>query len=184
MMIKSTSANELAARLASDPTLELIDVRTPSEFQSVHVFGAKSFPLETLDPKTFLSGRSSDSGDPLYLICGSGVRSRKACEAFYKAGYEEVVNVEGGTQACLKQGLRVVRGKATISLERQVRIAAGSIVLLATIAGVLLHPLFLGLAGFVGAGLIFAGITDTCGMGMVLTKMPWNQSADGSAKIS
>jgi hypothetical protein len=70
----------------------------------------------------------------------------------------------------------VVRGKATISLERQVRIAAGSIVLIGTLMGAFVHPAFLGLSAFVGAGLVFAGITDTCGMGMLLARMPWNQS--------
>ena len=72
-------------------------------------------------------------------------------------------------------GLPVVRGKKAISLERQVRIAAGSLGLLGAVLGGFVHPAFLGLSAFVGAGLIFAGVTDTCGMGLVLTRMPWNQ---------
>jgi rhodanese-related sulfurtransferase len=87
------------------------------------------------------------------------------------------VNIEGGTTACAAAGLPVVRGKKAMSLERQVRIAAGSLVLLGLI-GAYFSPYALGLSAFVGAGLVFAGITDTCGMGMILARMPWNQSAN------
>jgi hypothetical protein len=69
----------------------------------------------------------------------------------------------------------VVRGKKAISLERQVRIAAGSLTFLGAALGAFVHPAFIGLSAFVGAGLIFAGVTDTCGMGMILARMPWNQ---------
>jgi hypothetical protein len=89
-----------------------------------------------------------------------------------------VINIEGGTNACIVAGLPVVRGKKAISLERQVRIAAGLLVLLGVILGWLVHPAFFGLAAFVGAGLVFAGVTDTCGMGMILARMPWNQCSD------
>ena len=85
------------------------------------------------------------------------------------------MSVEGGTKACEGIGLPFVRGQKAISLERQVRITAGSIVLVGVILGFLVHPAFFGLSGFIGAGLVFAGITDTCGMGMMLSKMPWNQ---------
>jgi rhodanese-related sulfurtransferase len=98
-----------------------------------------------------------------------------ACERLAAAGVASVVNVEGGTLAWEKAGLPVVRGKKAMSLERQVRIAAGSLVLIGTVLGAFVHPYALGLAGFVGAGLVFAGITDTCGMGMLLARMPWNQ---------
>ena len=88
--------------------------------------------------------------------------------------FSNVVNVEGGTLAWEKAGLPVVPGKKAISLERQVRIAAGLLVLLGTAFGWFVHPAFLGLSAFVGAGLVFAGVTDTCGMGMLLARMPWN----------
>ena len=73
----------------------------------------------------------------------------------------------------------MVRGKAAVSLERQVRIAAGSLVLAGVTLGLLVHPAIFGLAGFVGAGLVFSGVTDTCGMGLVLARMPWNNRAAG-----
>ena len=73
-------------------------------------------------------------------------------------------------------------GSRVISLERQVRIAAGSLVLLGVALGLLVHPAFIGLAAFVGAGLVFAGVTDWCGMGLLLARMPWNQTAGTYAK--
>ena len=116
----------------------------------------------------------------MYIICRSGGRSLQACERFLKAGYTNVVNVEGGTLACQTVGLPLAQGKKAISLERQVRIAAGSLVLLGLVLGWLVHPYFLGLSAFVGAGLVFAGVTDTCGMGMLLARMPWNQCDAGT----
>ncbi len=86
-----------------------------------------------------------------------------------------MVNVEGGTQAWDQAGLPVVRGQQAMSLERQVRIAAGSLVVLGSALGAFVSPYWIGLAAFVGAGLVFAGITDTCGMGMLLARMPWNK---------
>ena len=88
-----------------------------------------------------------------------------------------MVCVEGGTAAWEQAGLSVVRERRVMSLERQVRIAAGTLVLVGTGLGAFVHPLFLGIAAFVGAGLVFAGITDTCGMGLILAKMPWNNAA-------
>jgi rhodanese-related sulfurtransferase len=122
-----------------------------------------------------LRGTFRSSGKPLYVICKSGGRGQKAAEMFQQAGFANVVNVEGGTQACEGAGLPVVRGKKAISLERQVRIAAGSLVLIGAALAWLVHPAFIGLSAFVGAGLVFAGITDTCGMGLLLARMPWNQ---------
>jgi rhodanese-related sulfurtransferase len=110
----------------------------------------------------------------LYVICRSGSRGKQACEKFLAAGYTNIINVEGGTQAWDQSGLPVVRGKKAISLERQVRIAAGLLVLIGSVLGVF-YPYWIGLSAFVGAGLTFAGITDTCGMGMILARMPWNQ---------
>jgi rhodanese-related sulfurtransferase len=162
-----------ALRLGGQP-VELIDVRTPVEFREVHADLAHNVPLDSLDPAVLSQGRA-DAGQPLYVICNSGGRSKQACEKLVAAGVANVVNVEGGTQAWTAAGLPVVRGKKAIALERQVRIAAGSLVLLSVVLGWLVYPAWLALAAFVGAGLIFAGITDTCGMGMLLARMPWNR---------
>lgn len=173
--IEPTELEELRRR---GRPVELIDVRTPGEFREVHAEPARLVPLDALDPRAVMESRACGKGEPLYIICRSGSRGRQACERFLAAGYPGVVNVEGGTLAWERAGLPVVRGKAAISLERQVRIAAGSLVVLGTALGAFVHPAFLGLSAFVGAGLVFAGVTDTCGMGMLLARMPWNRRGD------
>lgn len=172
---------ELAELFKSGKKLDLIDVRTPVEFREIHVDHARNAPLDRLDPSSQVQTRIGLEAEPIYLICRSGSRGRQACENFQNAGFSNVVNVEGGTMACVEAGLPIVRGKRGIALERQVRIAAGSLVLLGAALGWFVDPAFVGLSAFIGAGLLFSGITDTCGMGMVLARMPWNQCHDDSA---
>lgn len=166
------SPEQLKALVDSGQRPELIDVRTPAEYREVHVEFARNVPLDQLDPASVMSGRSVS--EPMYVICKMGGRGKQACDRLRAAGYSNVVNVEGGTQACSKVGLPLVHGKKTMGLERQVRIAAGSLVLLG-FALSFLHPYFIGLSVFVGCGLVFAGVTDWCGMGMLLARMPWNR---------
>lgn len=168
------------AELKQAGRIELIDVRTPVEFREVHVEGAKNVPLDTLDPVKLEQSRNGSAGTPLYVICRSGSRASKACEKFLSSGISHIVNVEGGTQGWIDAGLPVKRGKKAISLERQVRIAAGFLTLLGAVLGFFVHEYFIGISAFIGAGLMFAGITDTCGMGMMLAKMPWNKVRDSS----
>ena len=181
MNTTSISPANFAALCNDGKTVELIDVRTPVEYREVHVEIARNVPLDQLDPAALMHARNGSASEPMYLICRSGGRGQQACEKFLKAGFSNVVNVEGGTMACVEAGLPVSRGQKGISLERQVRIAAGSLVLLGTVLGWLVHPAFIGVSAFVGAGLLFAGITDTCGMGMILSRMPWNK-CDGDTK--
>ena len=176
--MQTIDVKTLADRQA-DGELDLIDVRTPVEYREVHAEGAVNMPLDSIDPKAIAASRNGRSDHPLYLICKSGNRSSKAAQKFIDAGVENVVSVDGGTTAWANAGLPVVRGKKAISLERQVRIAAGFLALLGAVLGFFVHPYFVGLSAFIGAGLMFAGITDTCGMGMMLAKMPWNQCSDG-----
>ncbi|MSR80191.1 MAG: rhodanese-like domain-containing protein [Gemmataceae bacterium] len=166
---------ELAKLCKDGKKIDLIDVRTPVEYREVHIEIARNVPLDQLDAVALMQGRNDSANEPLYFICRSGSRGQQACEKFLKAGFSNVVNIEGGTMACVEAGLPVVRGKKAISLERQVRIAAGLLVLLGAVLGWFFHLAFIGLSAFVGAGLVFAGITDTCGMGMILARMPWNQ---------
>lgn len=170
---QTISVQQLAER--GEEPIEIIDVRTPVEFREVHVVAARNVPLDVLDPHTAIKERSGSDGEPLYVICQGGARGAKAQQSFVDAGYENVINVDGGTEAWIAAGLPVVRGKRAISLERQVRIAAGSIVLVGALLGMFVHPYFAGVAAFVGAGLIFAGVTDSCAMGMLIARMPWNQ---------
>ena len=112
----------------------------------------------------------------IHVICQSGGRSMKVCQKLESAGFEKGVNVEGGTSAWDGAGLPVIAGKKAISLERQVRIAAGALVVIGAVVGHFYNPAGYGLSAFVGAGLVFAGVTDTCGMGMIIAKMPWNRA--------
>ncbi len=179
--MQTIDVKQLSGKQASGQ-IDLIDVRMPTEFREVHAVGAKNFPLDSLDPKGVAAARNGRSGEPLYVICKSGGRSSKAVQKFLDAGIQDVVNVEGGTTAWLNAGLPVVRGKKAISLERQVRIAAGSIALIGSVAAMVTGNVYLaGIPAFIGAGLTFAGITDTCGMGMMLSKMPWNKCSDGGS---
>lgn len=179
MSVTTISPKELQNLVQAGAAVELIDVRTPVEYREVHVSFARNVPLDQLDAAKVAAGRTTT--DPLYVICRSGSRGKQACEKFLAAGYTNIVNIEGGTLAWDQAGLPVVRGKKAISLERQVRIAAGTLVLVGSILGAFVSPYWIGLAGFVGAGLVFAGVTDTCGMGMLLARMPWNQVPKSSS---
>jgi rhodanese-related sulfurtransferase len=174
MSVTTISPQQLAD-LCKSGKIDLLDVRTPVEYREFHATPARSVPLDRLDPAAVMQARNGSKEEPLYVICRSGGRGRQACEKFLGAGFPNVVNVEGGTLAWAESGLPVVRGKKAISLERQVRIAAGLLVLLGAMLGWLVHPAFVGLAALIGAGLVFAAITDTCGMGLLLARMPWNQ---------
>lgn len=178
--MQTIDVKQLAER-QSQGAVELLDVRMPTEFREVHATGAKNYPLDSLNPKSIVESRNGAGGEPLYVICKSGGRSTKAVQKFLDAGYENVVNVEGGTTAWVEAALPVVRGKKAISLERQVRILAGFLALLGGVLGMFVHPYCAGLSVFIGGGLMFAGISDTCGMGMLLSKMPWNQCDDGTS---
>jgi rhodanese-related sulfurtransferase len=164
--------------------IDMIDVRTPAEYRELHVAFARNVPLDRLDPAGIARSRAGRACDPLYVICQSGTRGRLACDRLLAAGCLDVVNVEGGTPACAAAGLPVVRGSKAVSLERQVRVAAGLVVVLGAVLGWLVHPAFVGLSAFVGAGLVVAGLTDTCGMGMLLARMPWNRAAEPAIPCS
>jgi len=172
----STITCEEFAPLSKKGGFDMIDVRTPMEFYEVHAVGSLLAPLDTLNPERIMASRGARATEPLYVICRSGSRSAQACAAFEKAGFANVVNINGGTLAWVAAGLPINRGtKKMISLERQVRICAGLIIVVGTIAAIF-SPWLLIVPGFIGAGLTFAGLSNTCGMGMILAKMPWNKS--------
>ena len=169
--MKNLSVEESYKERRDGQSIPLIDVRIPGEFRSVHAEGALNHPLESLDAE----GLPFEKDDTLHLICQSGGRSAMAFQKLEAVGYEAVVNVEGGTAAWQAAGLPLVEGNKAMSLERQVRVAAGSLIVIGAAIGYFVHPGGYGLSAFVGAGLVFAGLTDTCAMGMMIAKMPWNQ---------
>ncbi len=182
MTVQEIQPNELAKLEADGQSIELIDVRTPVEYEGVHAQGAKNYPLDRLNTKAIMDARNGSSNQPLYVICQMGGRSRKACEKFIADGFPHVVNVAGGTLLWESQGLPVVKGeKQVMAMDRQVRIAAGGLVLFGVMLAAFLPTMWIGLAiaGFIGAGLVFSGVTDTCGMAAGLAIMPWNHVSSG-----
>lgn len=177
MTARTIDGKQLFAMLQADKTGDLIDVRTPAEFREIHAEGARNIPMERLNPIELVASRQGSS-EPIYLLCRSGSRAKQVAEKLLDVGFINAVVVEGGTLAWEQAGLPVARGKKTISLERQVRITAGSLVLLGAALALFIHPYFIGLSAFVGGGLLFAGITDWCGMAMLLARMPWNQVSE------
>lgn len=166
---------ELETLLRDRPDVRLLDVRTPGEHEAMHIHGAYNVPLDTLGehgPEI-----RSHVDVPVVLICQSGQRARKAEEALRSAGMPNLHVLDGGMNGWVALGNPVVRGAARLSLERQVRIAAGSLAAVGGLLALTVDPLFALVPTLVGSGLVFAGVTDTCGMAMLLAKLPYNRPA-------
>lgn len=153
----------------------ILDVRSPAEYRTIHACDAVCVELSRIKEHPGMLSEFSNEGEPVIFTCHSGKRAMEAAQLAAEDLSCPVYVVKGGTEAWSSEGLPVERGKGTISLERQVRIAAGSLVAVGTALGILLSPWFLALPLFVGAGLVFAGVTDNCGMALVLARMPWNR---------
>lgn len=163
-------ATHLADLLTQEP-MTLIDVREPVEFATDHLHGAINLPLSRLQPEQV----NASGGQKIVLYCRSGQRSLRALEKLQISGIS-CYHLQGGLQAWTTAGYPLQKNpQAPISLFRQVQIVAGALVLMGTGAGVLVSPWFLCVSGFVGVGLVFAGISNTCAMGMLLAKLPYNQ---------
>jgi rhodanese-related sulfurtransferase len=150
----------------------LIDVREPSEYAAEHIPDAQLLPLSTFDPARV----PQEAGKKVVLHCVMGKRSEQAGQKLLDAGFTTVYNFRGGVQAWKDAGYTTTRGQqAPLSLQRQVQIVSGSLVLLGTLLGVLGSPWFLLLSGAVGIGLVYAGVSGTCGMATLLARVPYNQ---------
>jgi len=170
------SPAQLCILLAAGKSLELIDVRTPPEFTSAHVPGAKLIPLDDLNVDEYL--QHHEPGQPVYVICQAGGRARKAIEQFETRGCFDGVLIEGGTQAWIDAGLPVNRATSKVlPLMRQVQIVVGSLSALGGVLALMMSPWFALLPLLMGCGLLFAGLTGICGMASLLAKMPWNRQA-------
>ena len=156
----------------SDPNALFLDVRTPAEIRECSIGDCTSVPHDKVAHCPDLDQLPRDQA--IVLVCGSGKRAEIAGKALSEKGFTNLVVMEGGMQAWKKHDLPVTEGEAVMSLERQVRIAAGGLVALGSVL-TFINPMWLALPVFVGCGLVFAGLTKTCGMGMLIAKMPWNQ---------
>ncbi|HJR67442.1 MAG TPA: rhodanese-like domain-containing protein [Gemmatimonadaceae bacterium] len=166
---------ELAELLSEHPEIRLLDVRTPTEYETVHIRGAYNVPLDLLSEHG--AEIRINVAEPVVLVCQSGQRARKAEEALKAAGMPNLHVLDGGVNGWVAAGNPVVRRAERLSLERQVRIAAGALAAIGGIMAVFINPLFALLPAVVGSGLVFAGVTNTCGMAMLLTRLPYNRVA-------
>lgn len=175
-MIKETiDPKELNKALKENPSLTFIDVRTPGEYQSEYIPQSKNLPLDSAELKSFIND-NKNSDKVIYITCQKGSRGKSACSQLTSAGMQ-AVNLEGGLQGWKDAGLSTVEGSTkVISMERQVRIAAGLFIVLGVLLAQIGFPSAIYLSAFVGLGLMFSGITDTCGMARVLSLLPWNNN--------
>ena len=175
MMINSQLTEIDATALKQKLDLQeviLVDVRESGEYATEHIVGSVSIPLSTFDQNPI----AKIEGKPLVIFCQSGMRSSQACQKLLENGNKNIMQLKGGISSWKAAGLSLqVDRNAPISLFRQVQIVAGSLVAIGTGLGVLISPWFLLLSGFVGCGLVFAGVSNTCAMGILLMKLPYNQ---------
>jgi rhodanese-related sulfurtransferase len=155
--------------------LIVLDVRSAAEFEGLHIKGSYNVPLPLLSEHA--DELAERLGRHVVLVCQSGVRAGQARTRLATAGLENSVVLTGGVPAFEAAGGDVVRGAQRWSLERQVRMAAGSLVLAGLVGGKLVSPKVSMVAGAIGAGLTFSAATNTCAMGNVLSRMPWNKTA-------
>ena len=177
-MIKNAKVEDINEMMQTGEC-QVIDVREFPEFEAEKIHNSKLVPLSNFEKHA----DEIDHTKPVYIMCRSGNRARNAADRLLKKGFTDIHVIEGGMQAWTKAGLPVLKNETKVwSLERQVRFAAGMLVLLGVLLSILVHPYFVVLPAFVGAGLVFAAVTDTCGMAMILARMPWNQQKEVSCE--
>ena len=170
--IQRATVNELHDRLSQGEPCQVIDVREYAEYETERIAAARLVPLSMFEQQA----GSIEPQPTVYMVCRSGQRAMQAAERLQQRGHTDVRVMDGGLQAWIDAGYPVQRGtRRAWALERQVRFVAGTAVLLSVVLSWAVHPGFVGLAAFIGAGLTFSAVTNTCGMAMVLARLPWNQ---------
>jgi len=168
-MVSPKDASLLSSR---DAQVKFLDVRSPLEFAEVHIKDAINVPIDMLAAK---APELSQTKQTYVVLCRTGNRSPMAADMLIQSGIQSVKVMDGGMTRWQKERLPVVKGVGGISLERQVRVMAGSIFLAGILLSWFAHPWFIGISIFVACGLIYAGLTDNCMMGMLLMKLPYNK---------
>ncbi len=163
---------EAASLIQKNQQVKLLDVRSPLEFSQVHIKDSLNIPIDMLSAKI---NDLSKSGQEYIILCRTGNRSPMAADMLIQSGIQNVKVMAGGMTRWQKEGLPAMKGEGGLSLERQVRIIAGSLVLVGTLLSLTVHHWFIVIPLFVSCGLIFAGFTDNCLMGMLLMRLPYNK---------
>ncbi len=172
-------SQDLRERLSSAAPPRVIDVRTSGEFETTHIAGAYNVPLDLL--REHRDEIITHLDEQVVLVCRSGQRATQAEETLRSAGLANVHILDGGITAWQAKGFAVNRGAQRWDLERQVRLAAGSIVL-SSVLGSIAAPKLKWVAAAIGGGLSVAALTNTCAMGMLLSKLPYNRGATCDAQ--
>lgn len=172
MAIKTINANTLKSWLDNGEAI-LVDVREPAEYAAERIPGAKLLPLAKISKAAL----PEIANKKLVVHCKAGKRGSAACEKLLAEAPEiEIYNLEGGISSWTAAGFDVKSSdKFFLPLDRQLQLTIGTSVLIGTILGYTLNPAFYLVPGFLGLGLINAGLTGWCGMALLLAKMPWNQ---------
>jgi glyoxylase-like metal-dependent hydrolase (beta-lactamase superfamily II)/rhodanese-related sulfurtransferase len=173
---EAVPAAKAVERVAGGAAGSVVDVRSGVEFDAEHVPGSVHVPLADVVAR---ADEVRAAPAPRLLLCRTGARAAVAQERLAAAGLGALSVVEGGIEAYRAAGGLVEAGPRRVSLERQVRIAAGVLVVAGAALAAFVDPLFLVVPAFVGAGQVFAGVTDRCGMGLLLARMPWNRRRGG-----
>lgn len=173
-MFQSGQCVSGAAILARTDDIVVVDVRTPGEFEAVHLPHARNIPLSEIAERADDIRALQADGKTVVLSCRTAARSHQAQERLHAAGVSNVAILDGGIVAWEANGNPVVRDVIRWDLERQVRLVAGSLVALSILTSVVI-PGARFVAGFVGAGLVFAAVTNTCAMAHVLARLPYNR---------
>ena len=151
----------------------LIDIRERDEYERAHIREALHFPLSALEK----SDIEIEAGRQVVFHCRSGQRTEINCDRLEQHVEGDVLLMKGGLNAWAASGLPVVENRsAPMEINRQVQIAAGGLTLLGVLLGYFANPVFYVLAGFIGAGLMFSGLSGTCAMARILMAMPWNKT--------
>ena len=168
----SVDAATLRDLLTTGRGVRILDVRTPGEFETAHIPGAYNVPLDLLrEHRTELRAHLDDQ---VVLVCRSGARATQAGQTLAEVGLLNVKVLEGGMLAWQHTDAPVNRGRTRWDLERQVRLVAG-LIIASSVLGSLLVPGLQWIAALMGAGLTVAALTNTCAIGMLLAKLPYNR---------
>ncbi len=169
--IKKISSTDLLERMKSDDLI-LVDIRSAREHQNECLASSKNIPIEEFENHNFYAERAKI----VVFYCRGGHRTSQATDLLKRQPFKEIMILEGGIMAWKAKGLTTIKStKAPIDLMRQVQIIAGSLVVLGVILGLFISPNYILISGFVGAGLLFAGVSGFCGMARILSFMPWNK---------
>ncbi|RAP38989.1 sulfurtransferase [Candidatus Marinamargulisbacteria bacterium SCGC AAA071-K20] len=171
-LMKTITVKELRELMERNKALKVVDIRTPAENRAVRFEGSDNLPVENIMEHL----DELKLHERVYVSCNSGNRSKMVCEDLALHGLTNLVNVEGGIQEWIKEGLPVIRTKKwSMPIMQQVMVIAGSLILTGVVASVYLYTHFIFLSGAVGLGLLYAGLSGNCYMTKVLSKMPWNK---------